>query len=78
MALLEGKDVLVGVIDVATDVVETPEQVAATIAEALKHVPKERIIACTNCGMAPMDRAIASAKLEALAAGARLARERLG
>src|SRR5512134_2981491 len=78
MALLKGKDVLVGAIDVATDAVETPEQVAATIAEAAKHVPKERIVACTNCGMAPMDRAIASAKLEALAAGARLARERLG
>ena len=78
MALLQGKDVLVGVIDVASDVVETPEQVAATIAEAAKHVPKERIVACTNCGMAPMDRGIAAAKLEALGAGARLARERLG
>jgi 5-methyltetrahydropteroyltriglutamate--homocysteine methyltransferase len=78
MSLLGDKDVLVGVIDVATDAVETPEQVAATIAEAAKHVPKARIVACTNCGMAPMDRAIAIAKLEALAAGARLARERLG
>ena len=78
MALLAGKDVLVGVIDVASDTVETAEQVAATIAEAAKHVPKERIVACTNCGMAPMDRGIAAAKLEALGAGARLARERLG
>jgi 5-methyltetrahydropteroyltriglutamate--homocysteine methyltransferase len=78
MSLLAGKDVLVGVIDVASDTVETPEQVAATIAEAAKHVPKERIVACTNCGMAPMDRAIAAAKLAALGAGARLARERLG
>jgi 5-methyltetrahydropteroyltriglutamate--homocysteine methyltransferase len=59
-------------------VVETAEQVAATIAEAAKHVPKARIVACTNCGMAPMDRGIALAKLEALGAGARLARERLG
>jgi len=75
MELLAGKDVLVGVIDVASDAVETPEQVAATIAEAAKHVPKERIVACTNCGMAPMDRGIAAAKLEALGAGARLARE---
>jgi 5-methyltetrahydropteroyltriglutamate--homocysteine methyltransferase len=78
MALLAGKDVLVGVIDVASDAIETPEQVAATIAEAAKHLPKERIVACTNCGMAPMDRGIAAAKLEALGAGARLARERLG
>ncbi len=78
IGLLEGKDVLVGVIDVATDAVETPEQVAATIAEAAKHLPKERIIACTNCGMAPMDRDVALRKLEALGAGARLARERFG
>jgi 5-methyltetrahydropteroyltriglutamate--homocysteine methyltransferase len=78
LRLLEGKDVLVGVIDVATDKVETPEEVAAVIAEAMKHVPKERIQPCTNCGMAPMDRAVAMRKLEALGAGARLARERFG
>jgi 5-methyltetrahydropteroyltriglutamate--homocysteine methyltransferase len=78
MSLLAGKDVLVGVIDVASDVIETPEQVAATIAEAAKYVTKERIVACTNCGMAPMDRSVALAKLAALGAGARLARERLG
>jgi 5-methyltetrahydropteroyltriglutamate--homocysteine methyltransferase len=78
LALLAGKDVLVGVIDVATDKVETPEQVAAVIADAMKHVPKERIQPCTNCGMAPMDRNVAAAKLEALGAGARLARERFG
>ncbi len=76
MKLLEGKDVLVGVIDVASDVVETPEQVADTIGEALKYVPKNRLFPCTNCGMAPMDREIAIKKLEALAAGAALARER--
>ena len=76
LRLLEGKDVLVGVIDVASDEVETAEEVAAVIGEAMKHVPKERIQPCTNCGMAPMDRAIAQAKLEALGAGARLARER--
>jgi 5-methyltetrahydropteroyltriglutamate--homocysteine methyltransferase len=76
LRLLEGKDVLVGVIDVATDRVETPEDVVAVIAEAMKHVPKERIQPCTNCGMAPMDRAVALGKLQALGAGARLARER--
>lgn len=75
MGLLAGKDVMVGCIDVASDVVETPEQVAATIREALRYVPAERLFPCTNCGMAPMERHIAAAKLKALAAGARLACE---
>jgi 5-methyltetrahydropteroyltriglutamate--homocysteine methyltransferase len=78
LALLKGKDVLVGCIDVASDTVETPEDVAATIAEAMKYVPKERIVPCTNCGMAPMRRDIAYAKLEALGKGAKLAREKFG
>ena len=76
MTLLAGKDVMVGVIDVASDDVETPEAVAETIATALRFVPRERLIACTNCGMAPMDRAIAMAKLEALARGAELAQRK--
>jgi 5-methyltetrahydropteroyltriglutamate--homocysteine methyltransferase len=76
LKLLDGKDVLLGVIDVASDVVETPEEVAAVIGEALRFVPRERIVACTNCGMAPMQRGIAAAKLMALGAGAKLARER--
>jgi 5-methyltetrahydropteroyltriglutamate--homocysteine methyltransferase len=78
IALLEGKDVLVGVIDVASDVVETAEEVAATIEAAMKFVPRERIYPCTNCGMAPMQWDIAFAKLRALGEGARLARERFG
>ena len=78
MALLEGKDVMVGVIDVASDEIETPEQVADTIGKALQFVPKNRLIACTNCGMAPMNRDIAVKKLQALAAGAALARQRYG
>ena len=76
LSLLKGKDVLVGVIDVATDEIETPDDVAATIEAAMKYVPKERIVACTNCGMAPMIRTIAEAKLKALGDGARLARQR--
>jgi 5-methyltetrahydropteroyltriglutamate--homocysteine methyltransferase len=76
MGLLKGKDVLVGVIDVATDIVETPEEVADTIGRALEFVPKDRLFPCTNCGMAPMDREIALAKLEALGEGAALARRR--
>ena len=74
IGLLEGKDVLVGAIDVATDRVETPEDVAATIRAALEYVPAERLYPCTNCGMVPLSRAVARAKLDALAAGAALVR----
>jgi 5-methyltetrahydropteroyltriglutamate--homocysteine methyltransferase len=77
LSLLEGKDVLVGAIDVATEHVETPEEVAATIDRALHHVPAERLFPCTNCGMAPLDQALAYKKLEALSAGAALVRGRL-
>jgi 5-methyltetrahydropteroyltriglutamate--homocysteine methyltransferase len=76
LSLLEGKDILVGAIDVASDVVETPEDVAAVAEQVAKHVPKARIQLCTNCGMAPMRRDIAYAKLAALAKGAALARTR--
>ncbi len=77
MALLKGKDVMVGVIDVASDAIETPEEVADTIGRALQYVPREHLIACTNCGLAPMSRAVAEAKLRALGAGAALAAARL-
>ena len=77
LALLKGKDVLAGVIDVATDAVETPREVAATIAAAAKYVPAKRLYPCTNCGMAPMDRDIAVRKLQALVAGTALARKKL-
>ena len=76
LSLLEGKDVLVGVIDVATNDVETPERVAQVIGDVMKFVPREKIIACTNCGMAPMRRDIAQAKLGALGAGVKLARKK--
>ena len=78
LRLLDRKQVQVGVVDVATDAVETPEEVAAVIAQALKYLPKESIIAGTNCGMAPMRRDIAEAKLDALCRGAALARRTLG
>jgi 5-methyltetrahydropteroyltriglutamate--homocysteine methyltransferase len=73
IGLLEGKDVMVGVIDVASDAVEPPDEVAETIGRALQFVARERLIACTNCGMAPMRREVAQAKLAALAQGAALA-----
>jgi 5-methyltetrahydropteroyltriglutamate--homocysteine methyltransferase len=77
LGLLTDKDVLIGVIDVATDRIETPEEVAAVIAKAAEFVPAQKIIACTNCGMAPMRREIAAMKLEALGRGAALARKKI-
>src|SRR6266446_1993716 len=78
LGLLTGKVVQAGVIDVASDAVETAEDVAEVIDAVSKFVPKSNIVATTNCGMAPMHRDIAEAKLMALGAGAKLARERFG
>ncbi|RXH25009.1 MULTISPECIES: methionine synthase [Bradyrhizobium] len=78
LALLKNKIVQAGVIDVASDAVETAEDVVQVIDAVSKFVPKSNIIATTNCGMAPMRREIAEAKLMALGAGAALAREKLG
>jgi len=74
IGLLAGKDVLVGAIDVATERIETPADVAATIRAALRYVPAERLYPCTNCGMVPLPRDVARGKLRALAAGAALVR----
>jgi 5-methyltetrahydropteroyltriglutamate--homocysteine methyltransferase len=76
MALLDGKEIMVGVIDVASDEIETAEQVADTIGRALQFVRKEKLMPCTNCGMAPMNREIAAAKLKALVEGTEIARKR--
>lgn len=78
LALLKTKIVQAGVIDVASDTVETADDVVKVIEAVSKFVPKSNIIATTNCGMAPMRREIAEAKLMALGAGAALAREKLG
>ncbi|MFL6654592.1 MAG: methionine synthase [Sulfurifustis sp.] len=78
LRLLGDKEVLLGVIDVASEKVETPDVIVGVVGEAMKHLPKEHLYLCTNCGMAPMRRDIAAAKLEALAAGAALARSRFG
>jgi 5-methyltetrahydropteroyltriglutamate--homocysteine methyltransferase len=77
LGLLKGKDVLVGAIDVASDAVETPGQVAATIRSAMKFVPAEKLYPCTNCGMVPLAREVAIGKLKSLAAGAALVRKEL-
>jgi 5-methyltetrahydropteroyltriglutamate--homocysteine methyltransferase len=78
LSLLKGKMVQAGVIDVASDEVETADDVAEVIEAVAKFVPESNIVPTTNCGMAPMRRDIAEAKLMALGAGARLARQRLG
>ncbi|MDH3670266.1 MAG: methionine synthase [Gammaproteobacteria bacterium] len=78
LALLQGKDIMVGVIDVATNHIESPEEVAATIREAMQHVPVDHIIPCTNCGMVPLSRDVARGKLHALRNGAALVRAELG
>jgi 5-methyltetrahydropteroyltriglutamate--homocysteine methyltransferase len=78
LALLKGKKIQAGVIDVASDTVETAEDVCKVIDAVAKFVPRSDIIATTNCGMAPMRRDIAEAKLMALVAGAKLARQRFG
>jgi 5-methyltetrahydropteroyltriglutamate--homocysteine methyltransferase len=78
LKLLDEKDVLIGVIDVASDAIETPEEIAAVISAAAEYVRPQHIVPCTNCGMAPMRRDIAASKLEALARGTALARRKFG
>ena len=75
--LVRGKKVMVGAIDVATDVVETPEEVAATLRNALRFIDADKLIPATNCGMAPLARDVATAKLKALGAGAAVVRQEL-
>lgn len=77
IGLLQDKDVMVGVIDVATNVVETPDEVANTIEQAMQYVDPKRLFPCTNCGMAPLPRGVALGKLQALAGGADRARKTL-
>jgi 5-methyltetrahydropteroyltriglutamate--homocysteine methyltransferase len=67
---------LIGAIDVANDKIETPEEVAGVIAATAEYVAPHRIVPCTNCGMAPMRRDIAAAKLQALGRGAAVARRK--
>jgi 5-methyltetrahydropteroyltriglutamate--homocysteine methyltransferase len=77
IGLLEGKDVLVGAIDVATDRIETPAEVAEVIRSALRFVPADRLLPCTNCGMVPLARPVARQKLRALGEGAAIVRREL-
>ncbi|MAQ01320.1 MAG: 5-methyltetrahydropteroyltriglutamate--homocysteine methyltransferase [Alteromonadaceae bacterium] len=76
--LLRGKKVMVGAIDVANNAIETPQEVADTLRKALQFVDADKLYPCTNCGMAPLPRQIASGKLAALSAGAQIVRDELG
>jgi 5-methyltetrahydropteroyltriglutamate--homocysteine methyltransferase len=75
--LLRGKKVMVGAIDVASDRIETPEEVANTLRKALQFVDADKLYPCTNCGMAPLPRELARGKLDALSAGAEIIRKEL-
>ncbi|REL27743.1 methionine synthase [Thalassotalea euphylliae] len=77
LALIRGKKVMVGAIDVATDTIETPEEVAETLRNALQYVDADKLYPCTNCGMAPLARHVANAKLSALSKGAEIVRNEL-
>lgn len=77
LELIRGKKVMVGAIDVASNVIETPEQVAATLRKALQFVDADKLYPCTNCGMAPLSRQVARGKLQALNAGAEIIRQEL-
>ena len=76
--LLRGKKVMIGAIDVATNRIETPEEVAKTLRKALEFVDVENLYPSTNCGMAPLSRNVARRKLNALSAGAKIIRKELG
>jgi 5-methyltetrahydropteroyltriglutamate--homocysteine methyltransferase len=78
LGLLKDKELLVGAIDVATNDIEAPEQVMATLEAAMEFADPERILPCTNCGLAPLPRSVAVGKLKALGAGTRMLREKLG
>lgn len=75
--LIRGKKVMVGAIDVATDVIETAEEVADTLRKALQFVDADKLYPSSNCGMAPLSRQVARGKLNALSAGAEIIRREL-
>ncbi|TVU86042.1 MULTISPECIES: methionine synthase [Pseudoalteromonas] len=77
LELIRGKKVMVGAIDVATNTIETPEEVANTLRKALQFVDADKLYPCSNCGMAPLPRAVARGKLNALTAGAEIIRNEL-
>jgi len=77
LELVRGKKVMVGAIDVASNTIETPEEVANTLRKALEYIDADKLYPCTNCGMAPLSREVARGKLFALSAGSEIVRKEL-
>ena len=75
--LIRGKKVMLGAVDVATETVETPEEVAEVLRRALDFVDADKLVPSSNCGMAPLGRQAALGKLSALSAGAEIVRTEL-
>ncbi len=78
IALLKGKKVLVGAIDVASKIVETPEQVANILRKATKFAEPKNILGCTNCGLVTFSQEVANAKMRSLSLGADILNKELG
>ena len=77
LSLAGNKEIMVGVIDVGTEDIETGEQVAQRIREAVQYVDPSRLYPCTDCGMMPLPREIARQKMQALTDGTRIVRTEL-
>lgn len=77
LELIRGKKVMVGAIDVASNAIESAEEVAHTLRQALQYVDADKLYPCTNCGMTPLSRSVARGKLDALVAGAAIVRREL-
>lgn len=75
--LIRGKKVMLGAIDVASDSIESPEEVADTLRKALTFVDADKLLPSTNCGLAPLSRDVAHGKLLALSEGADIVRREL-
>ena len=77
-SLPKDKEVQIGVLDIRTMMIESPDQVAARIRKVIKVIPPERLYLSTDCGMKPLPRMVAKMKLRALVEGAKIVRKELG
>lgn len=75
---LPSKAIMVGVIDLGSPDVETPDLVATRIRRALDVLPPERIVVAPDCGMKYLARDVAFGKLQAMVRGAEIVRAELG
>ena len=75
---LDGKQILVGCIDLSDMTIETPEQIAQRVRAALKHVKPEQVILAPDCGMKYLPREVAQGKLESMVQAAKILRREHG